>query len=285
MYKYENKDNIKPGLYCVATPIGNLGDITFRAVEILNKSDLILCEDTRVSRKLLEKFKISKKLVSNHKFNEKKNLKIILNYLDNKKIVSIISDAGTPGISDPGKILFQECIKKKIDIFPIPGASAVTSAISISGFSDNYYFCGFLPEKKNKIIEIFQKILDLKCSFVFFISPKKLIKNFNVIKKYFSGRDILICREISKYYEEYLRGSIDQLSELSISSKGEITVAISESKNSKLYLNELEESDKIKIKNLIKKMTIKDIVKKITSKKKISRKLIYNYCIDLKNEN
>ena len=151
MYKYENKDNIKPGLYCVATPIGNLGDITFRAVEILNKSDLILCEDTRVSRKLLEKFKISKKLVSNHKFNEKKNLKIILNYLDNKKIVSIISDAGTPGISDPGKILFQECIKKKIDIFPIPGASAVTSAISISGFSDNYYFCGFLPEKKIKL--------------------------------------------------------------------------------------------------------------------------------------
>ena len=113
MYKYENINNIKPGLYCVATPIGNLGDITFRALEILNKSDLILCEDTRVSRKLLEKFEIKKKLISNHKFNEKKNLKMVLELLENKKIISLISDAGTPGISDPGRILFQECIKKK----------------------------------------------------------------------------------------------------------------------------------------------------------------------------
>ena len=175
-------------------------------------------------------------------------------------------------------------MKKKIDIFPIPGASAVTSAISISGFSDKYFFNGFLPEKKNKIIELFHKILELKCSFVFFVSPNKLKKNFNIIKKYFSDRDILVCREISKYYEEYIRGPIKELSEISISSKGEITVVISESKNSKLHLNELEESDKIQIKKLINKMTIKDITKIISNKKKISKKLIYNYCIYLKNE-
>ena len=284
MYKYENINNIKPGLYCVATPIGNLGDITFRALEILNKSDLILCEDTRVSRKLLDKFEINKKLISNHKFNEKKNLKTILSILQNKKIVSIISDAGTPGISDPGKILFQECVKRKIDIFPIPGACAVSTAISISGFSDKYFFSGFLPEKKNKITELFNQILKLKCSFVFFISPKKLQKNLNIIKKNFSDRDILICREISKYYEEYIRSSVKDISELNISSKGEITVVISESKNPKFYLNELQESDKIEINNLIKKMTIKDIIKKISKQKKISKKLVYNYCIGLKNE-
>ena len=285
MYKYENINNIKPGLYCVATPIGNLGDITFRALEILNKSDLILCEDTRVSRKLLDKFKIHKKLISNHKFNEKKNLKMALELLNKKKVISLISDAGTPGISDPGRLLFQECIKKKINVFPIPGASAVSSAISISGFSDKYYFSGFLPEKKNKLIELFHEILELKCSFVFFISPGKLKKNLSIIKKYFSDRDILICREISKYFEEYIRSSVKELSEINISNKGEITVVISESYNSNLNSNELEESDKIEIKNLIKKMTIKDIVKKVTTKKKISKKLVYEYCLIIKNEN
>ena len=285
MYKYENINNIKPGLYCVATPIGNLGDITFRALEILNKSDLILCEDTRVSRKLLEKFEIKKKLISNHKFNEKKNLKMVLELLENKKIISLISDAGTPGISDPGRILFQECIKKKIDIFPIPGASAVSSAISISGFSDKYYFSGFLPEKKNKLIELFKEIIGLNCSFVFFISPGKLKKNLNIIKKYFLGRDILICREISKYFEEYVRTSVKNLNEINILNKGEITVVISEAYNTKLYLKELEESDKTEIQNLIKKMTIKDIVKKISKKNKISKKTVYDYCLSIKDEN
>ena len=284
MYKYENINNIKPGLYCVSTPIGNMGDITFRALEILKKSDLILCEDTRVSKKLLNRFEINKKLISNHKFNEKKNLEVILDLLKKKKIISLISDAGTPGISDPGRILFQECIKKKIDIFPIPGASAVTSAVSISGFSDKYYFCGFLPEKKNKLIELFQQIVGLKCSFVFFVSPQKLKKNLDTIKKHFFDRDVVICREISKYFEEYIRSSVKELTEINISTKGEITVVISESYDSKLYLRELEESDKIEIKKLIKNMSIKDVIKKISMKKKISKKPIYEYCLRIKNE-
>ena len=210
---------------------------------------------------------------------------MVLELLNKKKVISLISDAGTPGISDPGRLLFQECIKKKINVFPIPGASAVSSAISISGFSDKYYFSGFLPEKKNKLIELFHEILELKCSFVFFISPGKLKKNLSIIKKYFSDRDILICREISKYFEEYIRSSVKELSEINISNKGEITVVISESYNSNLNSNELEESDKIEIKNLIKKMTIKDIVKKVTTKKKISKKLVYEYCLIIKNEN
>ena len=113
MHKNKNLNKLKPGLYCVATPIGNLGDITLRAIEVLKKSDLILCEDTRISKRILDKFNINKKLISNHKFNEKKNLKIVIELLESGKIISIISDAGTPTISDPGRILVSECVKKK----------------------------------------------------------------------------------------------------------------------------------------------------------------------------
>ena len=155
MYNLELNDSLKPGLYCVSTPIGNLGDITFRAIYILNKSDLILSEDTRVSSKLLSKFNIKTKLLPNHKFNEKKNVKIVLNLLKKNKIISIISDAGTPTISDPGGILINECIKNKIEIFPVPGPSAAIAAISVSGFSNNFFFCGFLPEKKLHIENLF----------------------------------------------------------------------------------------------------------------------------------
>jgi len=285
MHKYENLNKLKPGLYCVATPIGNLGDITLRALETIRNSDLILCEDTRVSKKLFDKYNLSKKLVSNHKFNEKKNLKKVLEILENKKIVSLISDAGTPALSDPGRILINECLQKNIDVYPIPGPSAVTAAVSVSGFSDKYFFCGFLPEKKTELINLFSTISKINCSIVFFISPKKINKIINELKNYFFGRNILICREITKYYEEYLRTSISNLSEINITKKGEITVVISENNLLELRLKELEESDKKKIRNLIKKMTIKNIIKDINKNKKIPKKLIYNYCVNLKNEN
>jgi 16S rRNA (cytidine1402-2'-O)-methyltransferase len=285
MHKDENLNKLKPGLYCVATPIGNLGDITFRALETIKNSDLILCEDTRVSKKLLDKFRIKKRLISNHKFNEKKNLKMILGLLENKKIISLISDAGTPAISDPGRILVNECKKKNINIYPIPGPSAVNAAVSISGFSDKYFFCGFLPEKKIELKKLFNSISNINCSIVFFVSPKKISKIINNLKDYFIDREILICREITKYHEEYLRTNVKNLSEINISTKGEITVVISENNKLDIRLKELEESDKKKIKILIKKMTIKDIIKKINNEKKIPKKLIYNYCINLKNEN
>ncbi len=284
MHKDENLNKLKHGLYCVATPIGNLGDITFRALETIKNSDLILCEDTRVSKKLLDKFRIKKRLISNHKFNEKKNLKMILGLLENKKIISLISDAGTPAISDPGRILVNECKKKNIDIYPIPGPSAVNAAVSISGFSDKYFFCGFLPEKKIELKKLFNSISNINCSIVFFVSPKKISKIINNLKDYFIDREILICREITKYHEEYLRTSVKNLSEINISTKGEITVVISENNKLEIRLKELEESDKKKIKILIKKMTIKDIIKKINNEKKIPKKLIYNYCINLKND-
>jgi len=285
MHVDENLNKLKPGLYCVATPIGNLGDITLRALETIKNSDLILCEDTRVSKKLLNKYKINKKLVSNHKFNENKNLDFILELLENNKIISIVSDAGTPAISDPGRLLINKCIEKNINIFSVPGPSAVSAAVAVSGFSDKYLFCGFLPEKKNELNKLFNSISNINYSIVFFISPKKINKNVDLIKKYFFNRNILICREITKFHEEYVRISVKNLSEISISTKGEVTVVLSEDNNIEKKLNKLEESDKKKIRKLLKKMTIKNIINEINKDKKISKKIIYDYFLKLKNEN
>ncbi len=280
-----NNNKFKPGLYCVATPIGNMGDISFRAIKILQESDLILCEDTRVSKKILQKFEINKRLISNHKFNENTNLEKVIEILKNNKIVSLVSDAGTPAVSDPGKILVRECIKNKINIFPIPGASAVSSAISISGFSDNFYFCGFLPEKQTQVKKLFKSLSLLDSSIIFFVSPNKLDKRIVDIKEFFLDRNIVICREITKYHEEYIRTSVKELSNVNFSRKGEITVVISEVNKSRLSFKELQESDKKKINKLINKMSIKDIVKKVSQDREIPKKLIYNYCLSLKNEN
>ena len=145
--KFINK-KIKKCLYLVSTPIGNLNDITLRAIDILKASNYILCEDTRISKNLLERYEIKSKLISNHKFNEKKNLTKIIELLKNGSIISLISDAGTPSVSDPGSILINECIKNQIEVVPIPGPSAAISAVSISGFSEKFFFLWFFSREK-----------------------------------------------------------------------------------------------------------------------------------------
>lgn len=277
-------DNLKCGLYIVSTPIGNLEDITLRALRVLRKSDYILCEDTRISKKLLSKYKIKSKLISNHKFNEKKNLFKIVEILKSNKIVSLISDAGTPTISDPGNALIKECINKKINLIPIPGPSAPIASISISGFSDKLYFYGFFPEKNSEINENFENLSKINCSIIFFISAKKFNRSKSILKKYFSDRKILICKEITKYFEEYFRFNISDIEEKNISLKGEITLVLSEKKFLNKNSNNLSESDKIKINKLIKKISIKEIVDLIKDGKNISKKVIYNYCLKIKNE-
>ena len=281
----ENKNNkVKNGLYIVATPIGNLNDITIRALEILKKSDYILCEDTRISKTLLKKYEIKSKLISNHKFNEKKNLLKVIEILKSDCVVSLISDAGTPSVSDPGAILINECLVNKIDIFPIPGASAVSSAASISGFSEKYFFYGFFPEKNNKIKEDFEKLSNLDSCVVFFISPRKFNRSIKDIKNHFSGRKILICREMTKFYEEYIRTNIDNLEPFESDPKGELTIVISEKSKEKKLSIILNESDKKNIQMLIKKLSIKDITDLISQNSKVPKKEIYNYCLKLKNE-
>ena len=274
-------NSISPGLYIVSTPIGNLKDITYRAIEILNKSDLILCEDTRVSQKILNYYKIQTQLISDHKFNEKKNTDKVILELQNSKIVSLISDAGTPAISDPGKIIINECIKKNIKIYPIPGPSAVTTAVSVSGFSDKYFFYGFLPSTLNETEKVFNLLSNLESSIVFFISSKKINKIIEKLKIFFSGRNIVICRELTKLYEEIIRLPISEIKPFKTLLKGELTIVISE-KNSKMKSKNLDESDKKIIKKLLKKMSVKDIVKLITKNKNISKKKIYEYYLSLK---
>jgi len=279
----EIKDD-ENGLCLVSTPIGNLKDITLRAVETLKKSSHILCEDTRVSRNLLDRYEIKTKLISNHKFNESKNLNKIIDLLKSGETISLISDAGTPSISDPGVILVNECIKHNIKITPIPGPSAVTVAVSMSGFSEKFIFHGFLPEKKKAIENVLNKISKFDETCVFFISPKKVNKIIPELKKNFSGRKVVFCREITKIYEEFIRKDIDDLDILNMELKGELTVVISEKKIDKNHSQELTESDMNIIKMMINKLSVKEITEIIGQTKDISKKEIYNYCLKLKNE-
>ncbi len=273
----KNKYNF--GLYIVSTPIGNLTDITLRAIDILKQSNYVFCEDTRVSKRLLDKYEIKSKLISNHKFNEMKNVDKIIEILKSEKIISIISDAGTPTISDPGKIIIEECIKNNINIYPIPGPTAVTAAVSISGFSEKYFFYGFFPQKKKDLLNDLKNLSNLNSSIVFFISPNKINKVIEHIKNFFSGRKILICREMTKFFEEYIRTNVDDLKPFQKIPKGELTLVISENNN---YLISLNESDKKNIKKMIQTSSVKDIVNLISKEKKISKKEIYNYCLSLK---
>ncbi len=276
--EYEN------GLYLVSTPLGNLKDITLRAIEVLQQSHYILCEDTRVSKNLLDKYQIKSKLISNHKFNEKKNVVKTIEYLKSGKIISLISDAGTPSISDPGSILVNECINNEIKIFPIPGPSAVATAVSISGFSDKFLFCGFFPDKKQQLSNELKKFSEFENSLVFFISPKKINKIIPEIKKNFAGRKIVFCREITKIYEEFIRKNVDELELFEKEPKGELTVVISEKKINKNLSEKLTESDINIIKKMINKLSTKEITEILSQITNVPKKEIYNYCLELKNE-
>lgn len=280
----QDKNKMKKGLYIVSTPIGNLRDITYRALDVLKNSDFIICEDTRVSKKLLNHYNIKVELIINHKFNERKNLHRIIDLIQSQKIVSLISDAGTPLISDPGKILVEECVKQKIDIIPIPGVSAITAALSICGFSNKFMFYGFFPDKISQAEKEFFKLSNFENSIIFFVSARKINKYFTLINKYFSGRKIVICREITKLYETFYRGELKDLKKFNINPKGEITLIISEIIDKKNE-NFLSESDKTKIKKLMSKFSLKDVSEIMSSENKISKSVIYKYCLKLKNEN
>ena len=273
------KNKLNYGIYIVSTPIGNLSDITIRAINILENSDYILCEDTRISKKLFDKYKIKSKLISNHKFNEIKNLNKIIEILKSEKIVSLVSDAGTPAISDPGRIIINECIKNKINIYPVPGPSAVSTAVSISGFSEKYFFYGFFPNKKKDLNNDLKSLSNIKGSIVFFISPNKINDCIENLKIFFSGRKILIGREMTKFFEEYIRTDIDDLKPFHKTPKGELTLVISENINNLITFSE---TDKKKIKKMIKNSSVKDIVNLITEGKEISKKEVYNYCLSIK---
>ena len=272
---------LKPGLYIVSTPIGNLDDITLRSLEVLKKSDIILCEDTRRSLKLLNHYKIKKKLISYHKFNEQKELQKIIEYLNEGKILSLISDAGTPILSDPGLLLVKTCIEKSIDIFPIPGPSSITAATSISGFDDKFLFYGFLPKTENDLVKTINGLKNLDFSLVFFVPGIKINFYLKFFKECFPGRDILIAREITKIHEIFYRDKISRIKPFKTALKGELTIVIS-----KIYNNNDVESDEdiiIEASKYLKKYSLKDVVELISKKEKISKKKVYEICLKIKN--
>tara|TARA_Y200000002_G_scaffold383023_1_gene402660 strand:+ start:3227 stop:4066 length:840 start_codon:yes stop_codon:yes gene_type:complete len=269
-------------LYIVSTPIGNLDDITLRALDVLKKSDIILCEDTRRSIKLLSYYKIKKKLVSYHKFNEKKQLAKIIKYINEGKILSLISDAGTPLLSDPGRILVNECLENSIEVVPIPGTSSITSALSVSGFSDKFLFYGFLPKTENELEKVLSSISKNIFSQIFFIPSKKLNFFVKAFKKFYSGRKILIAKEISKIHEAFIRKKIDELETFQNTIKGELTIVISES-SAKIKKFD-EEKIVNKIKKYLKNYSLKDTVNLILETENINKKKVYDLCLKIKNE-
>ncbi len=269
-------------LYIVSTPIGNLNDITLRALEVLKKSDIIVCEDTRRSIKLLSNYKIKKKLISYHKFNEKKQLAQIIKYINEGKILSLISDAGTPLLSDPGRILVNQCLENSIEVVPIPGASSITSALSISGFSDKFLFYGFLPKTENELEKVLSSISKNTFSQIFFISSKKLNFYIKGFKKFYSGRKILIAKEITKIHEAFIRKQVDELESFQNTIKGELTIVISESSTKIKKFD--EEKIVNKIKKYLKNYSLKDTVNLILETENINKKKIYDLCLKIKNE-
>ncbi len=278
-------NNFLSGLYIVSTPIGNLDDITFRALNVLKNSDKILCEDTRRSIKLLNHYNINKKLIPNHKFNEKKIASTIVKNIKNGEVISMISDAGTPTISDPGLVLINECIKNKIKIFPIPGVSAVTTAVSASGFGEQYIFYGFLPKKESAIKKELNKLKEFKLNLVFFIPAVKINFYIKLFKKSMQRRELFIGREMTKIHETFYRYDLDDFSGFKENLKGELTVIITGNKEN--FSNKTDINDKklnTEIKQYLKKYSLKDVVNLISQKNNLSKKKIYDICLKIKKK-
>ena len=223
-------------LYIVPTPIGNLEDITLRSINVLIDSDLVLCEDTRRSKILMSHYKINTQLKSFHKFNEHKEVDSIVDQIKEGKKISLISDAGTPGISDPGFLIVRTCIESEIEIECLPGATAFVPALINSGIpSDKFVFEGFLPVKKGRKTRL-ETLSNEERTMIFYESPHKILKTLNDFKLNFgSERKISISRELTKVYEENIRGTVEEVisffGEKKI--KGEIVIVVEGNKNSK----------------------------------------------------
>ena len=269
-------------LYIVSTPIGNLEDITLRGINTLKKSDIILCEDTRRSLKLLNHLKIKKKLISYHKFNESKKFVYIIEYIKQGKILSLISDAGTPLLSDPGRLLINECLKQNIKVVPIPGTSSITTAMSVAGFRDQFIFYGFLPKSEIELEKTLRILSDYNFTLIFFVPAIKINFYIKKFKIFFSGRRLMIGREMTKIHETFYRDEVDNIEFFKSPIKGELTVIVSEKKTTKKQIDR----EKIinKAKKYLKKYSLKDTVDLILQTEKVNKKEVYQLCLKLKNE-
>lgn len=199
-------------LYVVATPIGNLGDITFRAIETLKKVSLIACEDTRYTRKLLSHYDIHTPVTSYYEYNKIKKLEYLLEQLNSGKDIALVSDSGTPGISDPGFLIISEAIKNKIQVISIPGPAAVISALVTAGLpTDSFVFEGFLPRKKGKLKKVLTELAALERTIVFYESPYRITATLKIMQEAIGNQYLVIARELTKHFEEVLRGDLNAL--------------------------------------------------------------------------
>ena len=263
-------------LYVISTPIGNIQDISNRSLKILSESDYILCEDTRVTSKLLNFYNIKKKLISFHISNEKNKIQRIIDDLKCKKIISLVSDAGTPTLSDPGKSLISKCHDHGIKVIPVPGASAILSAVSVSGFMDNFYFCGFFPKKNNEIENFLSKIKLIKATLVFFMPARDLEKNSDYLTKFFPKSNFLIAREMTKVHETYIRDTMTNIKKyIQNNFKGEMTLVVD---NLIEVASDIDVDKEISL--LIGKMSSKNIAEYLSKKLEISKKIIYQKVIN-----
>jgi len=280
-----NKDNFMPGLYIVSTPIGNLADITIRALSVLSLSSLILCEDTRTSKKLTIKYGIKNTLKAFHKFNSTKEIPNILRKLKEGLIVSVISDAGTPLISDPGESLVNKCIEEKIPIYSIPGASSVLGSIVVSGIdTSKFTFLGFFPQVQKYKEQFLERIIYSSETIIVFESPNRLKKLLSYLINEIPSRRIAVIRELTKKNEEVVRGMpefvFDKFNER-INIKGEITLIIEGKEINKK--NQFNDDEIVVLINFYKKnLNDKEIVTKLSDKSNVSKRVIYQLIIDNK---
>ena len=271
-------------LYIVATPIGNLNDITIRALETLKNVDYIAAEDTRHTLKLLNHFDISKPLISYYKENEKTKSEVIIEKLEEGKNIALVSDAGTPGISDPGEEVIKKAIERNIKVIPIPGACAAINAIICSGFSTKEFeFIGFLSAKKSEKVKKLEELkYDLR-TLIIYEAPHKLESTLNTMLEVLGDRNICIARELTKIHEEFIRGKISEILN-SVEYRGECVILVEGSKISKSEQN-IENLTKLSLDEHYKYyeekgFSKKEIVKQIAKDRKLEKNELYQYFLD-----
>ena len=272
-----NFDNSKPLLYLVSTPIGNLDEFTPRAIEVAKEMDLIACEDTRVTSKLLSFFNINKPLVSLREHNETSEAKNVVEKILSGKKVAYMSDAGYPGISDPGAKLVQVALENGINVSTISGPSAFINALVGSGLdSDHFYFHGFLSAKQNERKSELKELSMLKSTLIFYEAPHRIKKTLSDLLEVLGDRRICLARELTKKFEEFIRGNISELCELDEETlKGEMVLIVEEQKENKAQLSDDEIIKEVN--KLIKEgLSKKDAIKKASENLKISKNIVYD---------
>lgn len=277
-------------IYLVPTPIGNLGDITLRALEVLKSVDLIAAEDTRQSLKLLNHFNIKKSLISYHKHNEQGKSEELIDRVRNGENIAVISDAGTPGISDPGSIVLKKCIENEIDVEVLPGATAFTTAIIYSGLDTSaFIFRGFLPRGNKEKKEFVESLKDRRETIIFYESPYRVIDTLTFLKENFGNRNIAVCRELTKLHEEIYRGSLEEAICYFNDNipKGEFVLVLQGKSLEEIRNENVAKWEDMSIKDHIiyfinQGMSKKDAIKQVSKDRELPKSEVYKHSIEIK---